>query len=115
MKESSSRDVREIPTRKLLRITTKTEGEYEGMSIESLKILAIELLDHIEYVRNKSSNIQGRLKGILKDRVLSLKDVVKCFADTAEAVRDPILFKRKNLEIKAEIKRLNEEKNKLSR
>lgn len=67
-------DPRQEPKRQMMSKMAKLRysSEYEAMS--TLKKMAVELLDDIEYVRVKSQRIQGKYSGIIKDRIFGLKE-----------------------------------------
>lgn len=76
--------------------TAKTEEELNGMHIEELKQLTLQMLDHLELAMNSSGNLQGRIKGIMKDRICSIRDLANCFATKAEGKGDPLFYKMQN-------------------
>lgn len=89
--------------------TQKTEEELSGMTITDLRSSALEWIDHIEQIRKNSGNLQGRLSGIIKDRLISLGDIVRCLAEKAEERGDPIYHKMQSKELTAKIKCLEKE------
>ncbi|XP_025263066.1 uncharacterized protein LOC105257610 [Camponotus floridanus] len=89
--------------------TQKTEVELQGMTIAELKSSALEWIDHVEQIRKSSGNLQGRLSGIIKDRLISLGDIVNCLAEKAEERGDPIYHKMQSKELNAKIKCLEKE------
>lgn len=77
-----------------------------------MKDYAIMLLDDAETVRLKSKAIQGGLSGILKDRILGLRNVIECLTDKLETQGDGTYYKTKNSELFTENKRLRKESEK---
>lgn len=90
----------------------RNEQEYMGMTVQEMRDHAVMLLDDAETVRLKSKSIQGTLSGILKDRIIGLRNVIDCLTDKLETHGDVIYFKTKNNELFAENKRLRKESEK---
>lgn len=101
---SKSKALGKIPSK-----TQKTEEELNGMTIVELRSSALEWIDHIEQIRKGSGNLQGRLSGIIKDRLLSLGELIRCLAEKAEERGDPIYHKMQSKELSAKIKCLEKE------
>lgn len=90
--------------------TTRAEIEYQGMTAQELQQHATMALDDLEMARTKSPNIQGRISGIMKDRIQSLKGMIECLTEKLQEVRDIIYQKTRKMELSTEIKRLKKEK-----
>lgn len=82
----------------------KTESELMSMSMEALQDLGFGWLDDIEAGRKRSSNLQGTISGTIKDRVISLRDLIKCMGEKAISKGDPIFFQMKLREVNAQLK-----------
>jgi len=89
--------------------TTKTEIEYQGLTIQELEQYAMLVLEDLETARMKSPKVQGRISGIMKDRIQGMKGIIECLIEKVQE-RDVIYHKTKNMELSTEIKRLKKEK-----
>lgn len=78
---------------------------------------AVQWLEEVDALRRKSSNLQGRVSGQMRDRVRRTQDVVSALVVRAEAKGDPIQLKNKNLALSdslyAEKKNLRKEGSRL--
>lgn len=92
--------------------TARTEAELNSMHIDELKQLTLQMLDHVELAMNSSDNLQGRIKGIMKDRICSIRDIATCFTTKAEGKGDPLFYKMQNAELRTRIKYLKKEEGK---
>lgn len=108
-------DSRQEPKRQMISKVAKLLAVYEKMSTATLKKTAVELLNDIEYVRTKSQRIQGKYNGVIKDRIVGLKDIISCLVDKAEFIGDPSFYKMESISMKGELKCIREEKEKLER
>lgn len=84
-------------------------NELKGMLSQEIKDHAIMLIEDAETVRLKTKNMQVGLSGILKDRLLGLRNVIECLIDKLEKKGDVTFFKTKNNELLVENKRLKKE------
>lgn len=92
-----------------VRQEAKDEHEYLGITTQELKDYAVMLLKDAETVRLKTKTMQGGLNGILKDRIVGLRGVIKCLIEKLEDKGDTIYYKTKNGELMVENKRLKKE------
>lgn len=63
------------------RTEAKYEQELNGMTPQEIKDYGIMLTEDAETVRLKTKNMQGGLSGILKDRLLGLRNIIECMID----------------------------------
>lgn len=80
--------------------------------LESVQLnsLACGLLDAIEEVRTKSTRIQGRLSGRLRDCVTSARLIIQTLVDRLEDRGDTTYIKLQNIDLTAQIRAANREK-----
>lgn len=112
VEETDERRRQEVGKDRIMRgakIEAKYEYELKRMSSQEIKDHAIMLIEDVETVRLKMKNMQGGLSGILKDRLLGLRNVIECLIDKLEEKGDVTFFKTKNNELLAENKRLKKE------
>jgi len=88
---------------------TSDYGKYEDMTAPRMGSIAIEWLNNIEIIRRKCGNIQGKLSGHIKDRVLGIKEIIKSLIRKAESKGDPSVLRARNIELTADLKVLKGE------
>lgn len=66
-------------------------------------------MNDIELIRKKCGNIQGRLSGHIKDRVLGIKEIIKNLIRKTECEGDPSILRTRNIELTADLKALKGE------
>jgi len=66
--------------------------------------LAIEWLDDMELVRTKSKNLNGRLSGCLKDRIVCMRSMIKILVDRIKDSGDITYLRRRNDELAAQLR-----------
>lgn len=76
------------------------------MAASAAGALAMEWLVEIEEIRSKSTSMQGRLSGHLKENVSKLKEMVCTLVGKAEAVGDPLYLRMRNSELSQQLTEL---------
>ncbi|XP_011145671.1 neurofilament medium polypeptide-like [Harpegnathos saltator] len=79
-------------------------ARYIKMTAAEAGALAMEWLDEVESGRAKSSNIQGRISGMMRTNVIKVKDLIRALIGKAEATGDPLYLRMRNAELSMQIK-----------
>lgn len=86
-----------------------TDVTLMGLSAPAIGAVCVEWLNDIEEIRRRSSNIQGKLSGQLKIRVVKVKEAVMALVTKAEAVGDPVFLRMRNNEVSLKLKESEKE------